>query len=49
MVDVPKFTTLGCRLNAYETHAMEELSQQAGLFNGKRWCVSKHPSAWSTP
>ena len=33
MVDAPKFTTLGCRLNAYETHAMEELSQQAGLSN----------------
>lgn len=29
----PKFTTLGCRLNAYETEAMKELSQQAGLQN----------------
>ncbi|WP_424977224.1 tRNA (N(6)-L-threonylcarbamoyladenosine(37)-C(2))-methylthiotransferase MtaB [Leisingera sp. S232] len=29
----PKFTTLGCRLNAYETEAMKELSQQAGLEN----------------
>ncbi|QGX99864.1 tRNA (N(6)-L-threonylcarbamoyladenosine(37)-C(2))-methylthiotransferase MtaB [Roseovarius faecimaris] len=28
-----KFTTLGCRLNAYETEAMKELSQQAGLEN----------------
>ncbi len=27
----PKFSTLGCRLNAYETEAMKELSQQAGL------------------
>ncbi len=27
----PKFTTLGCRLNAYETEAMKELSQEAGL------------------
>lgn len=27
----PKFTTLGCRLNAYETEAMKELSTQAGL------------------
>ncbi|WP_170439014.1 tRNA (N(6)-L-threonylcarbamoyladenosine(37)-C(2))-methylthiotransferase MtaB [Ruegeria arenilitoris] len=27
----PNFTTLGCRLNAYETEAMKELSQQAGL------------------
>jgi threonylcarbamoyladenosine tRNA methylthiotransferase MtaB len=27
----PKFTTLGCRLNAYETEAMKELSQAAGL------------------
>ncbi|WP_271951726.1 tRNA (N(6)-L-threonylcarbamoyladenosine(37)-C(2))-methylthiotransferase MtaB [Ruegeria faecimaris] len=27
----PKFATLGCRLNAYETEAMKELSQQAGL------------------
>lgn len=30
---VPKFTTLGCRLNAYETEAMKELSLQAGLDN----------------
>ncbi|MEQ9692628.1 tRNA (N(6)-L-threonylcarbamoyladenosine(37)-C(2))-methylthiotransferase MtaB [Shimia sp. SDUM112013] len=29
----PKFTTLGCRLNAYETEAMKDLSQQAGLEN----------------
>ena len=29
----PKFTTLGCRLNAYETEAMKELSQSAGLQN----------------
>ncbi|WP_138468357.1 tRNA (N(6)-L-threonylcarbamoyladenosine(37)-C(2))-methylthiotransferase MtaB [Poseidonocella sp. HB161398] len=28
---VPKFTTLGCRLNAYETEAMKELAQAAGL------------------
>jgi threonylcarbamoyladenosine tRNA methylthiotransferase MtaB len=27
----PKFTTLGCRLNAYETEAMKELAAQAGL------------------
>ena len=27
----PKFATLGCRLNAYETEAMKELSQRAGL------------------
>jgi len=27
----PKFTTLGCRLNAYETEAMKELSKEAGL------------------
>ena len=32
-MNVPKFTTLGCRLNAYETEAMKELSQQAGLEN----------------
>ncbi|NOD48705.1 MULTISPECIES: tRNA (N(6)-L-threonylcarbamoyladenosine(37)-C(2))-methylthiotransferase MtaB [unclassified Ruegeria] len=30
-MNLPKFTTLGCRLNAYETEAMKELSQQAGL------------------
>ena len=30
-MSAPKFTTLGCRLNAYETEAMKELSQQAGL------------------
>ncbi len=28
---VPKFTTLGCRLNAYETEAMKELSAAAGV------------------
>ena len=27
----PKFATLGCRLNAYETEAMKELSGLAGL------------------
>ena len=32
-MNAPKFTTLGCRLNAYETEAMKELSQQAGLEN----------------
>ncbi|MEM9637832.1 MAG: tRNA (N(6)-L-threonylcarbamoyladenosine(37)-C(2))-methylthiotransferase MtaB [Pseudomonadota bacterium] len=30
-MNAPKFTTLGCRLNAYETEAMKELSAQAGL------------------
>lgn len=29
----PKFTTLGCRLNAYETEAMKDLAAQAGLEN----------------
>lgn len=33
MSSAPKFTTLGCRLNAYETEAMKELSQAAGLEN----------------
>ncbi|MFO7769911.1 MAG: tRNA (N(6)-L-threonylcarbamoyladenosine(37)-C(2))-methylthiotransferase MtaB [Roseovarius gahaiensis] len=33
MTQPPRFTTLGCRLNAYETEAMKELSQQAGLEN----------------
>lgn len=28
---VPKFTSMGCRLNAYETEAMKELTAQAGL------------------
>ncbi|MBV0913624.1 tRNA (N(6)-L-threonylcarbamoyladenosine(37)-C(2))-methylthiotransferase MtaB [Anianabacter salinae] len=28
---VPKFTTLGCRLNAYETEAMKELATAAGV------------------
>ncbi|WP_027245148.1 tRNA (N(6)-L-threonylcarbamoyladenosine(37)-C(2))-methylthiotransferase MtaB [Leisingera daeponensis] len=32
-MSAPKFTTLGCRLNAYETEAMKDLSQQAGLEN----------------
>lgn len=30
-MSAPKFTTLGCRLNTYETEAMKELSAQAGL------------------
>ena len=30
-MSAPKFTTLGCRLNAYETEAMKELSGAAGL------------------
>ena len=29
----PEFTTLGCRLNAYETEAMKDLAGQAGLEN----------------
>ena len=29
----PRFTTLGCRLNAYETEAMKDLAAQAGLEN----------------
>lgn len=29
----PKFTTLGCRLNAYESEAMKDLAAQAGLSN----------------
>ncbi|MGB0969305.1 MAG: tRNA (N(6)-L-threonylcarbamoyladenosine(37)-C(2))-methylthiotransferase MtaB, partial [Halocynthiibacter sp.] len=32
-MSAPKFTTLGCRLNAYETEAMKELSGEAGLSN----------------
>jgi len=32
-MSAPKFTTLGCRLNAYETEAMKELSGEAGLQN----------------
>ena len=31
MSSTPKFTTLGCRLNAYETEAMKDLANQAGL------------------
>ena len=27
----PRFTTFGCRLNAYETAAMTELAETAGL------------------
>ena len=33
MSAAPKFTTLGCRLNAYETEAMKAMSQEAGLEN----------------
>jgi threonylcarbamoyladenosine tRNA methylthiotransferase MtaB len=29
----PRFATLGCRLNAYETEAMKQLTAQAGLAN----------------
>ena len=32
-MNVPIFATLGCRLNAYETEAMKELSAAAGLQN----------------
>ncbi len=32
-MNAPVFSTLGCRLNAYETEAMKELSQAAGLEN----------------
>ncbi len=31
MSNAPIFTTLGCRLNAYETEAMKELAQDAGV------------------
>jgi threonylcarbamoyladenosine tRNA methylthiotransferase MtaB len=30
-MSAPKFTTLGCRLNAYETEAMKELAAEAGV------------------
>ena len=33
MTNVPRFTTLGCRLNAYESEAMKDLAQTAGLMN----------------
>jgi threonylcarbamoyladenosine tRNA methylthiotransferase MtaB len=33
MTEAPRFTTLGCRLNAYETEAMKELTREAGLEN----------------
>lgn len=33
MSNTPKFTTLGCRLNAYESEAMKDLAQRAGLNN----------------
>ncbi|WP_397543041.1 tRNA (N(6)-L-threonylcarbamoyladenosine(37)-C(2))-methylthiotransferase MtaB [Roseovarius salis] len=32
-MSAPRFTTLGCRLNAYETEAMKELAGAAGLDN----------------
>ena len=32
-MDAPVFATLGCRLNAYETEAMRELTAAAGLHN----------------
>ncbi len=33
MTTPPIFSTLGCRLNAYETEAMKDLAQQAGIGN----------------
>ena len=33
MNNAPIFTTLGCRLNAYETEAMKALAQNAGVEN----------------
>ena len=33
MSETPRFTTLGCRLNAYESAAMAELAENAGLKN----------------
>jgi threonylcarbamoyladenosine tRNA methylthiotransferase MtaB len=33
MTQPPKFTTLGCRLNAYESEAMKDLASTAGLKN----------------
>ena len=32
-MSAPIFSTLGCRLNAYETEAMKELAEAAGLDN----------------
>ncbi|MDD9733161.1 tRNA (N(6)-L-threonylcarbamoyladenosine(37)-C(2))-methylthiotransferase MtaB [Mameliella sp. AT18] len=32
-MSAPKFTTLGCRLNAYETEAMKDLAEAAGMHN----------------
>ena len=32
-MSAPKFTTLGCRLNAYETEAMKALAEEAGVDN----------------
>jgi threonylcarbamoyladenosine tRNA methylthiotransferase MtaB len=32
-MNAPKFTTLGCRLNAYETEAMKDLAEAAGMGN----------------
>jgi threonylcarbamoyladenosine tRNA methylthiotransferase MtaB len=32
-MSAPKFTTLGCRLNAYETEAMKTLAERAGVAN----------------
>ena len=32
-MSAPVFSTLGCRLNTYETHAMQDLAQRAGVEN----------------
>ncbi len=35
MSEAPRFTTLGCRLNAYETEAMKTMATEAGLGNAQ--------------
>ena len=38
-MNAPKFTTQGCRLNAYETEAMKELAR-AGWFG--QYCCGEY-------
>ena len=44
-MSAPKITTLGCRLNAYESEAMREMAEAAGLI----WRTDRGGAYMSTP
>ena len=41
-MSAPIFSNHGCRLNAYETEAMKELAEQAGLKAADRQHLRRH-------